>query len=67
MTAVDGERSRDRRDDGVGFVPGEQAATHGFGLFSVRERLRGRRRQHEVESAPGEGTEVGSRPRASLG
>lgn len=48
-------------DDGVGFDPQTTYAaseTHGFGLFSIRERMNSLEGTFEVESAPGEGTTV---------
>ena len=44
------------RDDGVGFVPDDRAT--GFGLFSVRERLRGAGGTLFIESVSGKGTEI---------
>jgi signal transduction histidine kinase len=48
----------DVRDDGRGFA---QGATTGFGLTSMRQRVRGVGGHVEVESAPGEGTSVSAR------
>jgi PAS domain S-box-containing protein len=48
-------------DDGVGFIPtppGTEAKTSGFGLFSIRERLHHLGGRLQVESAPGQGTQV---------
>ena len=46
-------------DDGVGFDPGASVATdHGFGLFSIRERLKHLGGRMEIVSAPGQGTRV---------
>ncbi len=50
------------RDDGTGFdaaaFDGGASATGGFGLFSIRERLRFLGGQMEVESRPGHGSRV---------
>jgi len=43
-------------DEGIGFDP--SADTGGFGLFSVRERLRHLGGSLEIESAPGDGTRI---------
>jgi PAS domain S-box-containing protein len=47
-------------DDGVGFDPGEggpaSLSQPGFGLFSIRERLRDLGGRLEITSAPGKGT-----------
>jgi signal transduction histidine kinase len=47
------------RDNGIGFIatssPGPR---HSFGLFTIRERLRGLGGRCDVESAPGAGTTV---------
>jgi signal transduction histidine kinase len=51
-------------DEGHGFdpgAPGGQEASGGFGLFSIRERLRQLGGAFEVESAPGRGTRVSMR------
>ncbi|WP_205571235.1 sensor histidine kinase [Streptomyces sp. YIM 130001] len=48
----------DVRDDGRGFADG---AGTGFGLTSMRQRVRGVGGQVEVQSAPGEGTSVSAR------
>lgn len=48
----------DVRDDGRGFAEG---AGTGFGLTSMRQRIRGVGGQVEVQSAPGEGTSVSAR------
>ncbi|WP_433495796.1 sensor histidine kinase [Micromonospora sp. CA-248089] len=48
----------DVRDDGRGFVTG---ASTGFGLTSMRQRIRGVGGHVEVQSAPGEGTAVSAR------
>lgn len=48
----------DVRDDGRGFVRG---AGTGFGLTSMRQRIRGIGGRVEVQSAPGEGTSVSAR------
>ncbi len=52
-------------DDGVGFdVRGQERphkmtkATHGFGLFSIRERLRSVAGRLLVDSKPGQGTRI---------
>ncbi|UCD48878.1 MAG: PAS domain S-box protein [Phycisphaerales bacterium] len=48
------------RDRGVGFDPAvlDNRSTHGFGLFSIRERLQHLRGHVKVRSAPGKGTTV---------
>jgi PAS domain S-box-containing protein len=43
-------------DDGVGFDP--DAATSGYGLFSIRERLNHLGGGLQIKSAPGEGTRI---------
>jgi signal transduction histidine kinase len=48
----------DVRDDGRGFAQAESA---GFGLTSMRQRIRGVGGHVEVQSAPGEGTSVSAR------
>ncbi|UNK71710.1 ATP-binding protein [Microbacterium sp. H1-D42] len=48
----------DVRDDGRGFVTGVGT---GFGLTSMRQRIRGIGGHIEVQSAPGEGTSVSAR------
>lgn len=48
----------DVRDDGRGFAEG---AGSGFGLTSMRQRIRGVGGHIEVQSAPGEGTSVSAR------
>ncbi|TYB62171.1 sensor histidine kinase [Nonomuraea sp. PA05] len=48
----------DVRDDGRGFAKG---ASTGFGLTSMRQRIRGVGGHIEVQSAPGEGTSVSAR------
>ncbi|MGW3345953.1 sensor histidine kinase [Nonomuraea rubra] len=48
----------DVRDDGRGFAKGAGA---GFGLTSMRQRIRGVGGHVEVQSAPGEGTSVSAR------
>lgn len=48
----------DVRDDGRGFAEG---AGTGFGLTSMRQRIRGVGGHVEVQSAPGEGTSVSAR------
>ncbi|WP_433545930.1 sensor histidine kinase [Streptomyces sp. CA-294286] len=48
----------DVRDDGRGFT---QGAGTGFGLTSMRQRIRGVGGHVEVQSAPGEGTSVSAR------
>lgn len=48
----------DVRDDGRGFA---EAAGTGFGLTSMRQRIRGVGGHVEVQSAPGEGTSVSAR------
>jgi PAS domain S-box-containing protein len=47
-------------DDGDGFVPEEAEATsaNGFGLFSIRERLRGIDGDMVIRSMPGKGSEI---------
>ena len=49
-------------DDGVGFDPGRalapQGRSDGFGLFSIRDRLRFIGGRLELDSAPGRGTRV---------
>jgi signal transduction histidine kinase len=48
-------------DDGVGFNPQDLGLRHGeggFGLFSIRERLRPLGGNLRVSSEPGQGTEV---------
>ncbi len=48
-------------DDGVGFDPETTytaSETHGFGLFSIRERMNSLDGKFEVKSAPGEGTTI---------
>jgi signal transduction histidine kinase len=48
-------------DDGAGFKPAEAASRHkrgGFGLFSIRERLKPFGGRLEVESAPGAGAQI---------
>lgn len=48
------------KDDGVGFRPSadENSGVHGFGLFSIRERLRYLGGSMCIESSPGAGTSV---------
>jgi len=50
------------RDDGRGFAPGLNPTTlrqrHGFGLFSIRERLRHVGGVLQIDTAPGVGTTV---------
>ncbi len=58
-------------DDGVGFDPAAQrqypSAAGGFGIFSIRERIRHLGGQVEVESSPGHGTRIRvSAPGASV-
>jgi PAS domain S-box-containing protein len=52
----------DIQDDGAGFEPSERSyqgmGNGGFGLFSIRERLRLLSGRLEVESAPGRGTRI---------
>ncbi|WP_159027453.1 ATP-binding protein [Streptomyces sp. Tue 6075] len=48
----------DVRDDGRGFAEGDGT---GFGLTSMRQRIRGVSGHMEVQSAPGEGTSVSAR------
>jgi len=48
----------DVRDDGRGFAAGVGT---GFGLTSMRQRIRGVGGHLEVQSAPGEGTSVSAR------
>ncbi|WP_308798068.1 sensor histidine kinase [Agromyces silvae] len=48
----------DVRDDGCGFADGGDT---GFGLTSMRQRIRGVGGHVEVQSAPGEGTSVSAR------
>jgi signal transduction histidine kinase len=48
-------------DDGVGFsIPEDKSLTKigGFGLFSIRERLRHLGGNFEIESKPGQGTRI---------
>jgi signal transduction histidine kinase len=53
----DGERVRvEVRDHGLGFDPAD--ASSGFGLLSIRERLRNLGGDLEIHSAPGEGARV---------
>ncbi|MDM7914870.1 MAG: sensor histidine kinase, partial [Candidatus Eisenbacteria bacterium] len=58
------KRCRDGRlvievaDDGVGYDPGQAATGAGFGLFSIRERLRHLGGSVEVRTGPGRGTRV---------
>ncbi|CPU65761.1 histidine kinase%2CGAF domain-containing protein [Mycobacteroides abscessus] len=55
----------DVRDDGRGFADG---AGTGFGLTSMRQRIRGVGGQVVVQSTPGEGTSVSARvPAIALG
>jgi PAS domain S-box-containing protein len=58
----DGQMRVSVADDGVGFNPVEQAqrrgTQRGFGLFSIRERLRHLGGRAEITSAPGRGTQV---------
>lgn len=48
----------DVRDDGVGFDPDAVGTEGGFGLGTMRQRVRGVGGTLSVESAPGEGTAV---------
>jgi signal transduction histidine kinase len=51
----------DVRDDGIGFVVGEQPAPGpdgGFGLLAMRQRLDGLSGRLEIESEPGGGTAI---------
>jgi signal transduction histidine kinase len=61
----------DVRDDGAGFVPGEQGesqASGGFGLIAMRQRVGRLAGQLEIESEPGAGTAVSaSLPAIGLG
>jgi PAS domain S-box-containing protein len=45
-------------DDGVGFEMSNLSTLTGFGLFSIAERISNQGGKMEVNSAPGEGTEV---------
>ena len=50
-------------DDGIGFEPGQVAATEaraggGFGLFSIRERLEDLGGHFEIDSVPGHGANI---------
>jgi PAS domain S-box-containing protein len=63
LSAGEGESVRmSVEDDGVGFDTSElhvsERADGGFGLFSIRERLRHLGGRLEVTSAPGQGTKV---------
>jgi signal transduction histidine kinase len=62
MSRLDGDRVRVVvSDEGVGFAPirpASAAATSGFGLFSIRERLEPLGGSLTVESQPGRGTRV---------
>ena len=46
------------KDDGRGFDPQEQAALHQFGLRGLRERATAIAAELEIQSQPGEGTEI---------
>ena len=47
------------RDNGIGFIAASSPGPrHSFGLFTIRERLRGLGGRCDVESAPGAGTTV---------
>ncbi|MCK6068492.1 sensor histidine kinase [Microbacterium sp. dk485] len=54
----------DVRDDGLGYA---EATRTGFGLTSMRQRIRGVGGHVEVQSAPGEGTSVSARVPAIAG
>ncbi len=63
--SISARRDSDRlilevRDDGPGFDPGATPSGNGFGLHSVRERLRGAGPPHDlvIEATPGGGTTV---------
>ncbi|PRB09582.1 two-component sensor histidine kinase [Microbacterium sp. MYb62] len=58
LSYVGAEVLLDIRDDGRGFV---EAAGTGFGLTSIRQRIRGVGGHVEVQSTPGEGTSVSAR------
>jgi signal transduction histidine kinase len=47
-------------DDGVGFDPAQMAAKSGggFGMFSIRQRLEVFGGHLEIQSSPGQGTQV---------
>ncbi len=49
-------------DEGRGFDPSAQplrdCVTHGYGLFSIRERLQQVGGQMQIDSAPGQGTQI---------
>jgi signal transduction histidine kinase len=45
-------------DDGVGFEMSNLSTLAGFGLFSIAERISNQGGKMEVNSTPGEGTEV---------
>jgi signal transduction histidine kinase len=51
------------RDDGVGFTPGATVpnAQRGFGLNSMRDRVRAHGGEFEVTSTPGQGTVIHAR------
>ncbi len=59
LTVQDGEFLLQVGDDGVGFEPG--AATAGFGLRSVRQRVEELGGRLDLTSAPGRGTSVAVR------
>jgi signal transduction histidine kinase len=46
------------KDDGRGFDPHEKAALHQFGLRGLRERATAIAAELEIQSQPGEGTEI---------
>jgi len=56
VAAADGRITVEVRDDGVGFDPA--AATSGFGLIGMRERLAITGGNLEISSSPGQGTEL---------
>ena len=62
LRAADGRVQVEIRDDGVGFdpasLPGRGSQAGGFGLFSIRERLRHLGGRVEIVSAPGQGTGI---------
>jgi signal transduction histidine kinase len=60
VMAVDGDNIRITvRDNGIGFIAAAAPKPgHSFGLFTIRERLRGLGGRCDIESAPGAGTTV---------
>lgn len=67
LTYLEDEVLLDVRDDGVGFALGSGGddipsnTGHGFGLSTMRQRLRQVDGHLEIESAPGEGTSINAR------